>query len=103
MKICEKKQSETVCLGAIKSYGDLVFNITLDRTIDPQHVCQRFAMCPRTRERDHLKDYIKEVLKDKPKTNYATPTSKSTYTILQIADPHVDLDYQEVFYCIEEL
>jgi len=95
LKICEKKQSEAVCLGAIKSYGDLVFNITLDRTIDPQHVCERFAMCTKTRERDHLKEYIKDVLKDKPKTNYATPTLKNTYTILQIADPHVDLDYQE--------
>ena len=96
IKICEKKQSEPVCQGAIQSYGDILFNVTLDRTIQPEHVCERLAMCPHTRGRDHLKEYIKDVLKDKPKTEYATPTLKSTYTILQIADPHVDLEYQEV-------
>jgi sphingomyelin phosphodiesterase len=95
IKICEKKQSAPVCLGAIQSYGDILFNVALDRTILPEHVCERLGMCPHTRGRDHLKEYIKDVLKDKPKTEYATPTLKSTYTILQIADPHVDLEYQE--------
>lgn len=95
--ICEKKMkmSETVCHQAIQSYGDIVFETILDRTIEPGHVCEKIAMCPETRDRTRLRDYVKEVLADKPKTKYPTPSKKGTYTILQLSDPHVDLLYAE--------
>jgi sphingomyelin phosphodiesterase len=92
---CRTKMSKTVCAEAIQSYGDLVFDTLLDRTVDPQRVCQKLAMCPHTRERTRLKDYVKEVLKDKPETNRPKPTHKGTYTVLQLSDPHVDLLYAE--------
>jgi len=53
-------------------------------------------MCPKTIKHDHLNQYVKEVLKDKPVRNNINPTKKSTYTILQLSDPHVDLEYKEV-------
>lgn len=53
-------------------------------------------MCPKTYEVDHLKEYVKEVLKDKPAKSDIKPSKKSTYTILQLSDPHVDLEYKAV-------
>lgn len=93
---CEKKQQKKVCEGAINSYAEEVFEILLDRTIRPDRICQRFALCPRTIERDRLKDFVKETLKDKPARKVTKPTGKGTYTVLQLSDPHVDLLYKEV-------
>lgn len=92
---CEKKQNKSVCYQAIHSYGDEVWEILLDRAIRPQRFCQRFAICPHVEERDHLQEFIKDVLKDKPQKKSVKPTKKSTYSVLQIADPHVDLLYKE--------
>jgi len=95
--ICEKKMkmSQTVCQQAIQSYADIVFEVLVDRTINAEHVCEKIAMCPQTRDRTRLRDYVKDVLADKPKTKYPTPSNKGTYTILQLSDPHVDLLYAE--------
>jgi len=93
---CEKKQAKNVCEGAINSYGEEVFEVLLDRTIRPERICERFALCPRTIERDRLKDFVKDILHDKPAKKAVKPGSKGTYKVLQLADPHVDLLYQEV-------
>ena len=96
MIICEKHQNQTVCQGALQSYGDIVFEALLDRVFDAYHVCERLHVCPKDTSRGHLEDYIKDVLKDKPATSYPTPTKKSTYNVLHFSDPHIDLEYQEV-------
>ena len=53
-------------------------------------------LCPRTKEDDNLKKYVKEVLSDKPAKNIPTPTKKATYKVLQLTDLHIDLKYQPV-------
>lgn len=53
-------------------------------------------MCPKTSHREHIQEYVKEVLRDKPPTIYPTPTKKSTYTVMHVTDPHIDLQYEVV-------
>jgi len=103
MTICEKKQEKKVCEGAIGSYADQVFEVLLDRTIRPDRICERFALCPRTIERDRLNDFIKDVMGDKPPRKVTKPTKKGTYHVLQLSDPHVDLLYQEVTNFLKDL
>jgi hypothetical protein len=68
----------------------------MDKTFNSTHICQRILFCPRTDHKEFVKDYVEEVLKDKPATNIPTPTKRSTYTVLHLTDPHLDLQYQEV-------
>ena len=88
--------NRTVCHEAIKSFGEIAYSAIIDRALNPQHVCEKLAMCPKTTHKEKLADYVKEVLKDKPETVYPTPTKKATYKVLQLTDPHIDLEYLEV-------
>ena len=97
---CLKTYNRTVCVETIKAFGHIVFESALDRLLKPRNVCEGLAMCPRTIEVDHLKDYVKKVLQDKPPAQETKPTKKSTYTVLQLSDPHVDLEYKIVIYII---
>jgi hypothetical protein len=98
MGICEKNigMNESICQGAISRYGEVVWPALLDRTFDASRLCQKLHFCPDTTHKQVLKDYVDEVMADKPPKNYPTPTKKSTYTVLHFSDPHIDLDYQEV-------
>jgi len=94
---CEMiKIDKQVCKGAVKGFGDILLNELIDKISDPQRICQRILMCPRTTRRERVKEYAEEILKDKPAPSVPTPTKKSTYKILQLSDPHVDLEYQAV-------
>jgi len=92
---CEKHKSVQVCTEGMETFGDIVYASIVDRFIKPYRVCENLSMCPRTTQKDDLKKYVEEVLKDKPDREILAPTKKSTYTILQISDPHIDLNYVE--------
>ena len=102
---CEKHKSVEVCTQGLQTFGDVVYSSVIDRLIKPYRVCENLSMCPRTTQKDSLKKYVEEVLKDKPDRETLKPTHKSTYTILQISDPHIDLEYAEGSnaYCDEPL
>ena len=87
----------------MQTFGDIVYASIVDRFIKPYRVCENLSMCPRVTQKDELKKYVQEVLKDKPDREILTPTGKSTYTILQISDPHIDLNYVEVMRIFEIL
>ena len=93
---CEKKLNATVCVEAVQRYGEVVWEALINRTFDAYHACERFHLCEKTTHKEQLKAYVEEVMADKPATKIPTPTKKSTYTILQMTDPHIDLDYVEV-------
>ncbi len=95
MNACQKKQTEKVCQATIGMFIEEVFEIALDRFIRPERFCGKVGICPWAEEKDRLQDYIKEVLKDKPKRVETKPTKKSTYSVMQLADPHFDHLYQE--------
>lgn len=94
--ICSEFLNKTVCMGLIPTIGDIIMGSLYNKLFSPSHVCQSFFMCPKTSYKETIKEYVQEVLKDKPKTNIPTPTKKSTYNILHLSDPHIDLQYQIV-------
>jgi len=95
--ICELiKIDKQVCHGAVKGFGDVLLDQLITKIADPLRICQRMMMCPRTVRKERVKEYAQEILKDKPETSIPTPTKKSTYRILQLSDPHVDLQYEAV-------
>lgn len=94
--MCQKHTNISVCLGFVTSYGHIIFDAIYDRMITPSYLCENLFMCPKTDNRDHLKEYVQDVLKDKPEKDIPTPTKKSTYTILHLTDPHIDLQYEAV-------
>jgi len=102
---CGLKLNKTVCLEAVTSFGPVLFKSLMDKLYNPIHFCEGIFLCPRTTHRESLKQFVEDILKDKPATNIPTPTKKATYNILQIADPHVDLQYQigANAYCNEPL
>jgi len=91
--LCGIFENKTVCTEAVATFGGILITSLFEKNLNSSRICQKIAMCPRTIEPDYLKKYVKDVLADKPPTNYPTPTKKSTYTILQLADPHIDLEY----------
>ncbi len=96
---CELLQiDKKVCRGAITTFGDILLDALIDKAFHPLKVCERMLMCPQTTEKQRIKDYIEEILKDKPPTDIPRPTKKATYKILQLSDPHVDLEYQAVLW-----
>ena len=96
-KLCSLKLDKQVCLEAVQGFGPVLYKSLVDKTFDPVHFCEGIFLCPRTTHRESLKKFAEDILKDKPVTNIPTPTKKSTYNIMQIADPHIDLQYQIVF------
>src|SRR4051812_12729595 len=94
--ICETFQDKTVCLQAILNFGEVLFPSLWDKFTDPERVCQGLFLCPRTIHRENLKGFVDGVLKDKPPTKNVVPTKRSTYNILQLTDPHIDLQYDTV-------
>lgn len=94
--VCSQHLNKSVCVGAITSFGNVLLEALYNKILSPYNICEHFFMCPKTSYRDRLKDYVKDVLKDKPATNIPTPTKKSTYTIMHVTDPHIDLEYEEV-------
>jgi len=95
-KLCSLGLNKTVCLEAVSSFGPVLFKSLVDKLYEPIHFCENVFLCPRTTHRENLKKFVEDVLKDKPATNIPVPTKKSTYNILQISDPHVDLEYKIV-------
>ena len=91
-----KTYNRTVCEETISTFGDIVFESALDRALKPKQVCEGLAMCPKTTHYERVRDYAKEILKDKPAQKEIKPTKKSTYTVLQLSDPHVDFEYKIV-------
>ena len=94
--ICETMQTKTVCTSLISSYLDIILGSIIDRTSDPLDICQTIMLCPKTSHTASLDDYIAEVLKDKPPQQTVSPSKKTYYNILHLADPHIDLEYQVV-------
>ncbi len=95
-KLCSLGLNKTVCLEAVSSFGPVLFKSLVDKIYNPIHFCENVFLCPRTTHKENLKHFVEDILKDKPATNVPVPTKKSTYNILQISDPHVDLEYQIV-------
>lgn len=94
--ICQEYQHPTVCDGVIESFGDILFETLYNKIFEPYHVCEGFFMCPKVSQKAKIKDFVSDVLKDKPIKDTPTPTKKSTYTIMHFSDPHIDLQYQTV-------
>jgi len=87
---------KNLCKQAINTYGPISLTSLVDKFVSPAKFCQGFFLCPHTHNKETVKQYAKEILKDKPMTNIPKPSGKSTYNILQLADPHVDLRYEAV-------
>ena len=94
--ICDQQPSKRVCLATIGLYTGELFKQLFNKDFNAYHVCENVRLCPKERHRDFLKEYIKDVLKDKPANDIPTPSKKSTYKLLHLTDPHIDLAYQEV-------
>jgi len=91
--ICGTFLNKTVCVGAITSFGEIALPAVLNRTFDAGFVCEKFSLCPRSYVESTML-YAEEILKDKPPTNIPVPTKKSSYKILHLTDPHIDLEYK---------
>ncbi len=52
-------------------------------------------LCPPVYRELNPQDYIKEVLKDKPKRNHPIPTKRKIINVAHVSDIHTDLLYQE--------
>jgi sphingomyelin phosphodiesterase len=93
--ICKEQHIHPeVCDGVVTSFGDVLFDALYNKLYDSYYICERTFMCPKISQQDHVKDYAKDVLKDKPIKDKPTPTKKSTYTVMHFTDPHIDLDYE---------
>jgi len=99
--LCSIFENKTVCTEAVATFGGILITSLFEKNLNSSRICQKTFMCPRTVDPDYLKKYVKDVLADKPATSYPTPSKKSTYTILQLADPHIDLEYDVVISIFE--
>jgi sphingomyelin phosphodiesterase len=87
--------NKTVCLGAVLEFGPILIDNLVLREFDPTYVCGNINLCEKIVQEQSIETFIKQVLADKPKTPIPSPTGRSTYTVLQVADVHVDLEYAE--------
>jgi len=95
-RICRSRMDSTFCSDYIKTFGDIILDSIVFEGVNNTVVCQKFAMCPYTFDRNALDAYVQDVLQGKPAPNVPAPTNRSTYSILHVSDIHIDFFYQEV-------
>ena len=93
---CSKILESSVCAGAVGEYADFVVTNYLAKLLDPQILCGKIGLCPKSYTPLDFEEYKKDVLADKPARNVPTPTKKETIKVLHLADAHIDFEYEEV-------
>jgi hypothetical protein len=64
--------------------------------LNPDILCGKVGLCPKSYLPLDFEEYKKEVLADKPPRNISIPTKKETIKVLHLADAHIDFEYEEV-------
>jgi hypothetical protein len=85
-----------LCEQAIGVFAPVVMQAVAVRAFSPERACRNLLVCKQDWERETLKQYIDEVLADKPNTTIPKPTGRATYKAMHMSDLHVDLFYEEV-------
>lgn len=100
IKFCSLElQKEEVCAGAIYEMEPYVIDSLKARYLSSEFICgEALKACPQSYVYLDPMDYVRDVLKDKPNKTYPYPKPeqvKSTYRVLHLSDPHVDIEYLE--------
>lgn len=103
--LCEhlKIQEPAVCESVLPLQISVILEKLQQKLLDPKKVCPRLLLCKKGIKKINVKKTIEHILSDKPDKVKPIPTAESTFKLLQINDPHVDLKYEpgQNIYCKE--
>ena len=86
----------SVCNGLVSELKTPFLKMFLNLLNDKEHICGLvYEYCPTTYVYEDFDAWKKDLLKDKPKFVEKKPTNKSSYTVLQVNDIHLDFMYEE--------
>jgi len=84
------------CTGIIDEMKGPFTALTLSKLEDKDYLCGLvYGYCPTTLKYEDFDGWKQNLLADKPKFVEKKPTKKSSYTVLQFNDIHLDFDYVE--------
>ena len=95
--ICQAFESTNICRGIFSEYAPEFVKSLFKKIFNPIEVCGAIGFCKDVYHVSDFQDYLKDVLADKPNKTIPQPTLNGKYTVLHLADMHIDFEYEEVF------
>lgn len=84
-----------ICYAAIGRYGPILLESLFKRILDSNRICNNIYLCKSNIEYENSEDYIKRILKNKPKNKKIKILNNNEFKFIQITDIHLQLDYKE--------
>ena len=87
------------CSTLITEFYPLMVDSLIDRILNPRYICSKLAICSNYHYKTlNPDDYARKLLNETKIYKKQTSKESKEIKILQIADLHIDLEYQEVIF-----
>jgi len=94
-ELCILYPNKEACKSVFSLHGALMYWNMIGKYLNPNRICSLMKMCPSSHwTKSSIKEYIREILADKPKTQSENPKGHETYIITHITDIHADFGYE---------
>ncbi|EAR89553.1 ser/thr phosphatase family protein (macronuclear) [Tetrahymena thermophila SB210] len=89
--------TEDVCRQYAQEMSPFIVESIQQHFFDPDYACPFIKVCPKVYEDIDIDALVYDIIKEKPKITQIKQSSGKTLKVLQLADVHIDLEYQEGF------